>query len=119
MDNLTPLKSIMGPPAEGEDKYFARDKIVKKILRRLNLGENLLLSAPRRIGKSTILKHIQKNPQPDQIILYMAVMSVDSSEEFFKKLFNELIKNEAIFSGIQGFITRSSNSVKQYVSRFT
>jgi hypothetical protein len=46
-------------------------------------------------------------------------MSVDSSEEFFKKLFNELIKNEAIFSGIKGYLTRGTNTLRKYVSRIS
>jgi hypothetical protein len=119
MNDLQPLHSSLGAPAEGPNKFFLRDKIVKKIHRRLSLGENLLLSAPRRIGKSSILKHIKQNPQADQIILYIAVMSVDSSEEFFKKLFNELIKNEQIFAGLKGYFTRASNTLKKYASRIS
>jgi hypothetical protein len=119
MDHLKPLKSSLGSPAEGEGKFFFREKIVRKILRQLNLGENLLLSAPRRIGKSSILKYIKQNPEPDQIILYIAVMSVDSSEEFFKKLFNELVKNEEIFSGIKGYLTRGTSTLRQYISRIS
>ncbi len=117
MDKFEPLHSSLGAPAEGENKYFSRDKIVKKILRRLNSGENVLLSAPRRIGKSSILKHIKKNPPAGQIIVYIAVMSVDSSAEFFKKLFNELICNEQVFSGADGYFKRTTNAVKKYASR--
>ena len=117
MENLKLLRSTTGSPAEGEDKFFPRQKVVDKITRKLAAGENLLISAPRRIGKSSILKHIKKHKQADQIILYISVMSVDSSEEFFKQLFNELIKNEEIFSGISGYFAKASNLLKQYVSR--
>jgi hypothetical protein len=119
MNKSKPLRSTTGSPAEGKDKYFPREKIVAKILRKLRLGENLLISAPRRIGKSSILKHIKKNQQDDQIILYISVMSVDSSEEFFKKLFNELIKNEEVFSGIKGYLTRASGALRKYASRIS
>ena len=94
MPNLKPLKSSIGQPAEGEDKFFPRDAIVRKIFRKLDGGENLLLSAPRRIGKSSILKHMEENPQENQIIKYIAIQSIDSQEEFFKKLYNELIEDK-------------------------
>lgn len=119
MDNLKPLKGSLGVPAEGDRKYFARDKIVRKILRMLNQNENLLLSAPRRIGKSSILKYMQKHPQENQIILYIPVQSIDTSEEFFKSLFNELIKNEEIFNGVAGYLRKAKNVLKCYVSRIS
>lgn len=119
MENLEPLRSSVGQPAEGDKKYFPRDKIVKKIFRKLNNGENLLISAPRRIGKSTILKHMVKHHDTKQIIKYMIVQSVNTQEEFFKKLFNELLNEKEIFEGVQGYLQRASSTVKGYASRVT
>jgi len=119
MDKIKPLKSSVGQPAEGESKFFPRMKVIIKILRILNLGENILISAPRRIGKSSILKFIKSNPQENQIIKYIVVQSVDSSEEFFKKLFNELLNDKEIFTGIEGYWARTNNTVKKYASRIT
>ncbi|MFK5986747.1 MAG: hypothetical protein QM479_15170 [Pseudomonadota bacterium] len=119
MDKVKALKSSVGPPAEGESKFFPRNKIVNKIIRTINNGENILISAPRRIGKSSILKYIKNNQQKDQIIKYMIVQSVDSSEEFFKKLFNELLNDKDIFDGIGGYWARTGSTVKKYASRIT
>ncbi|MCK5918892.1 MAG: hypothetical protein KAG34_10715 [Cocleimonas sp.] len=49
MCELKPLKPATGQPAEG-NQYFPHIKIHNKILWRLKNGENILLSAPRRIG---------------------------------------------------------------------
>lgn len=117
MSNLLPLQSSIGQPANSEKHYFPRDAIVKKIFRKLDNGENLLISAPRRIGKSTILKYIEKNPEENQIIKYMIVQSVDSQEEFFKKFFNVLIDDKEIFEGITGYLKRASSSVSAYADR--
>ena len=117
MNDLRPLKSSLGQPAEGEKKYFPREKIVKKILRKLDAGENILISAPRRIGKSSILKHIARNQEDNQIIKYMIVQSVNSQEEFFKKLFNELIEDKEIFEGVNGYLKKATSTVKGYARR--
>ena len=117
MKDLKPLKSSLGQPAEGKNKYFPRNKIVGRILRKLDNGENILISAPRRIGKSSILKHIAKNHQENQIIKYMIVQSVNSQEEFFKKLFNEFIEDKEIFEGINGYLKKASSTLRSYVSK--
>ena len=119
MSNLKPLKSSLGQPAEGEGRFFAREKITNKILRKLSNGENLLISAPRRIGKSSILKNIVRNQTDKEIIKYMIVQSVNSQEEFFKKLFNELIEDKEIFEGVQGYLAKASSTLKSYASRIS
>ena len=119
MSALTPLKSSLGQPAEGERKYFHRPAVVKKIQRQLNNNEHLLISAPRRIGKSSILKYLKNNPASGAINLYIAVQSVDSSDEFFKKLFNELIKNAAVFKSVEQYLQGIKQNLKNYITRIT
>ncbi len=119
MSELKPLQSLIGPPANGEKKYFPREKIVNKIRRKLSSGHNLLISAPRRIGKSTILKYIENHPMENEIIKYIIVQRIDTEEQFFKILYNELINDKEIFAGIDGYIKKSSNAVKGYLDRIT
>ncbi len=119
IEPLSPLKSSIGSAAEGSDKFYPRERIIRKIKSKLALGENLLISAPRRIGKTSILKYLRDNPEKDQIIKYLIVQSVTSSEEFYKKLFNELIKDKEIFKGIDNFVKRSSATLRIYISRIS
>jgi len=117
MSSLKLLQSSLGQPAEGEKKFFPRDKITTKILRQLAKGENLLLSAPRRIGKSSILKDIVRNQSEQEIIKYMIVQSVNSQEEFFKKLFNEFIEDKEILEGVDRYLKKASSTLRSYASR--
>ncbi|NKB75657.1 MAG: AAA family ATPase [Gammaproteobacteria bacterium] len=111
------LRSTIGPPAEGTKRFLKRPNVIRKIRRKLKDGNHLLLSAPRRIGKTSLLKFLLNNPQEDQIVKYMIVQSVSSQNEFFKQLLNELINDEQIYSGLERFINHASKSLKGYISR--
>ena len=114
---MEPLQSSLGGSAEGKTKFFKRPKIIKKILRKIEEGEHLLISAPRRIGKTSILKHIRDNPKNTHIVKYLIVQSVDSIDELNKKLFDELLKDKQIHKGLAGFWTQTSASIKAQASR--
>ncbi len=114
---MKPLKSCTGGSAEGDKRFFLRKKIVRKIRRKLANKENLLISAPRRIGKTSLLKHLRDTPEQNQIIIYLIVQSVASVEEFNKRLFDELMKNQQVYNGFDGFRKRANAEIKRYVTR--
>jgi len=116
MCQLLPLNPAVSQPAEGV-QYFARPKIQQKIVRRLNNGENILLSAPRRIGKSSLLKYLQVHHDKGQIIKYLAIQSVNSSDDFFRRLYRELICDHEIYQGAQSYIKQATHAVTRYLNR--
>ena len=58
-------------------------------------GLNVLIYAPRRFGKTSLLKKLQDelSPQNDFIIIYFDIFTVSSIDEFIQKYFNLLAKN--------------------------
>ena len=118
MPPLTPLRCIIGASATGSDCYFQRPYLIKKIRRRLDNNSNILISAPRRIGKSSILKHLEAQAADNEVILYLSVQSASSSHDFFQHLFKQLIKNDEIFQGVEGYKKRSSAGLNRLLSRF-
>ncbi len=117
VNELKPLKPKTGAPAEGQDYFYVRKQIINKIFNKLDNNENILISAPRRIGKTSILKHITRNPKGNQIIKYMIVQSADSSETFYKKVLNTLISDTEIYNLTKTLINRFSISAKAYISK--
>ena len=63
------MNIIIGPPAVGND-FFGREVEQKQIWRKLN-NQNLLMLAPRRIGKTSLLKKLQSNADAhNKVVLY-------------------------------------------------
>ena len=113
------LKITTGSPAEGSDKYFPRPAITAKIWRKIENGEHLQLTAPRRVGKTSILKNLVKQPREGYLVKYTIVQSVDRENEFYKLLFNELVEDPQIFGHLKGYLRKASNAVKAYINSIT
>lgn len=116
---MEPLKPKTGSPAEGDGYFFYRESVINKIHEKINNKENILISAPRRIGKSSILKYLANNPKDNQIIKYMIVQSADSGDNFYKKVLNALIIDNEIYKLTEQLIKKLSLSVRAYVSKVT
>lgn len=57
IDSLMSIENRIGPPVEGKD-FYGREKELGIANRLLDSGHSLLLSAPRRIGKSSFAKRL-------------------------------------------------------------
>ena len=100
------MKNSLGNPARGE-AFYPRETEVRKIYRVLEKGTSIYLSAPRRVGKTSILKHIEEFPKEGYYFVYVITESVDSENEFFKVIFEALIRSEAI-----GKLSKLHDSIK-------
>ncbi len=89
------MKNSLGNPARGA-AFYDRKKEIGKIYRVLEAGTSIYLSAPRRVGKTSILKHLEEFPKENFYFVYIITESIDSSNEFFKAVFEEIIKSDAI-----------------------
>ncbi|WP_143774486.1 hypothetical protein [Niastella vici] len=84
-------KIIIGNTATG-DYYYDRPEIIGEIWQQILIGNHVLLAAPRRVGKSSIMKHMIDNTVDNYRCKYQNVQGLDSAEHFFKSIY-ELIKS--------------------------
>lgn len=75
-------------------KYFPRTKDENKIWRRLKKGSHLLVLAPRRVGKTSLLRNIELNPKDDYVFLYSIVQSCSTEHEYYKTIIENLLQSE-------------------------
>lgn len=84
------MKIIIGPAAEG-DFYFDRPKLDKLFWKKMRESNNVSIVAPRRVGKTSFMMNLLNKKEGDYKCLYLITESINSSYEFFKKVYKVLI----------------------------
>lgn len=92
-------------------KYFERHKDQQKIWRYLDRGAHIILLAPRRSGKTSMLRHLEQNPKDDYIFLYTMVQSCTTEQAFYKQIFDQLYDTD-FFKNLE----RANKKGKEFLS---
>ncbi|ACF12909.1 hypothetical protein Ctha_0438 [Chloroherpeton thalassium ATCC 35110] len=100
-------KTITGPPAEGE-RYLRREYINSGFWHHIKSGAHIVFSAPRRVGKTSIMKDLAKNPPEGILAFYDIIESDKTQKDLFKRLFNLLLErtktHERLFERIRQYL---------------
>lgn len=105
--------TIIGQTARGED-FFPRPQITNEIWAKIDAGSNLLLVAPRRVGKSSILFNLLDQPRENRAVIYYTCESVNNENEFYRKLYHHVTDK---ISGTQKYKARTQTFIKKMASR--
>ena len=89
------MKIVLGHPAR-KSQFYKRQKIRKELIEKINIGSNLLISAPRRFGKSSVLLDLIDDPVDDFYAVFLDSEDIDDSEVFFRELLKEILNTDAI-----------------------
>lgn len=107
--NWIPSQTIIGPPAEG-DKFLRRPHINREFWQRIEAGEHIIFTAPRRVGKSSIMKDIEANCPDGYLAIYHDIESDRTQNDFFKRLFDLLMlglnKREKLIAKAKQWVSR-------------
>jgi len=89
------MKVVLGHPAR-KSQFYKRKKIREDLIEKINIGSNLLISAPRRFGKSSVLLNLIDDPVDDFYAVFIDSEDIDDGEVFFKELLKEILNTDAI-----------------------
>lgn len=78
------------------DKYFSRPREERKLWRHLSQGAHILLLAPRRVGKTSLIAHIRDNPKEGYAVIYVFVQACHDEQGFYQKLLREIYSSPYI-----------------------
>jgi uncharacterized protein len=84
------MRINLGNVADGEN-YFERPHLNAKFWRLLAKSGHLSIVAPRRVGKTSLMSNIVATPVNGYKILYTITESVNDLNEFFRKIYKELL----------------------------
>lgn len=115
------MRNLVGQTPRGAD-FFPRDKVVAKIYRRLDAGANLFLAAPRRVGKTSIMRALEDKPREGYHFVYVITESIHDIEEYYGKVLTAVLasdamgalakKREGLKKQIQDLLGNVSNNIK-------
>lgn len=85
------INNIIGSPVEGEN-FFGREKELVHTWKHIAKGNSLLLSAPRRVGKSSFAKKLLDTAKKQGWnTLEINLEEIKSEEGFVKKFIEQLV----------------------------
>ena len=106
------MRNIVGQTPRGDD-FFPRDKVIDKIYRRLDSGSHIFMSAPRRAGKTSIMRFMEEFPRKGYAFVYINVEDIEEEEDFFRALSESLLASEAV-----GRLMRASKKARTIFEDF-
>lgn len=116
MNEINPVqrktRSLVGQIPE-PDELYGREDFIKHLWLTLE-GNNILLLAPRRFGKSGVLRHIFLHHQSSYLPLSFELEDVDSPEEFVWRVTKELLAHDK-FRKLLSHAKRLPTSIVQWV----
>jgi hypothetical protein len=110
------MKNIVGQTPRGKN-FYPRTKLMNLLYRRLASGSNIYMAAPRRVGKTAIMRYLEDNPKDEYNAVYIITESIDNTEIFFKTLLDELFKSSAI-GKLKKVSNKSSELIGNFIERF-
>jgi hypothetical protein len=79
-------KIIIGNTAIGE-YYYDRPEIVENIWEEIEKGNHVLLAAPRRVGKSSVMKYMTEHPLAGYKCMFENIQGIDCAEDLFRTIY--------------------------------
>jgi AAA+ ATPase superfamily predicted ATPase len=78
------------------NNYFSRQKDEAKVWRYLDRGAHLILLAPRRAGKTSLLRRLEQQPKDGYVFLYVMVQSCTTEHDFYKQALEQLYDSDFV-----------------------
>ena len=112
------ISNKIGPPVEGSD-FFGREREINLANKLLDKGHSLLLSAPRRIGKSSLAKKlIEEKKTLGWKCVYMDLEETTTEDGFLNLIIGALREND-LWRHIVSGVSKGMTSVLDKIEKVT
>ena len=114
VDNMK-IELTAGQPVKGTD-FFNREEIINEIWNSLERS-SILLVAPRKFGKTSIMFKLRDNPKNGFTSLFFDVEHIESPQEFIIEVLEEIQRNEKLWKrisiGLKSFLKTLGDRVEE------
>ena len=83
------MRNVIGQAVVGDDLH-GRDYELTRLRETLAQGEHLLMLAPRRVGKTSLMLELRRAPRGNWNVIYVDVEQGDSPADFVAALLSSL-----------------------------
>lgn len=87
------MESVAGAPVVGED-LFGRERELAHIWRMLERGAHVLMTAPKRVGKTCLMREMECDPRNGWIVVYADVEACTEPGDIIAEILGEIVKKE-------------------------
>ena len=95
------MRNVTGQAVIGDDLY-GREYEPNSLWKQLERGEHVLMLAPRRVGKTSLMLEVRRKPCPSWDVLYVDVEGARGAADCFAAILAELAANPTYRRGIEG-----------------
>ena len=109
------MQNRVGQAVVGDDLYGREDELAR-LREMLGRGEHVLMLAPRRVGKTSLMLELRRMPPEDCDVVYVDVEGGDSPADCVAAILAELADIPQYRSGFETF--PFSSAIKDVLGRF-
>ena len=112
------MKIITGQAARGEN-FFKRPILINKLWRKIDSESSIIISAPRRVGKTSLMRFIEDNPRDKYYVVYVITESVYNQNKYYKEIVKAILncdsirKRDKVINSIKDLAKNIFNSIDE------
>lgn len=108
------MKIVTGIPARADD-FFNREELIESAWEMIASGKHILIVAPRRVGKTSMMFYLMDHPRENYDLLYINTESINNQNEFFRRVLNQVLKTDFIKKSkkIATFLEKHKPTIKK------
>ncbi|MBU3160637.1 hypothetical protein KPL37_12860 [Clostridium frigoris] len=89
------MKITTGQAARGEN-FFKRPILINKLWRKIDSDSSIIISAPRRVGKTSLMRYVEDNPREKYYVVYVITESVYNENKYYKEIVKAILNCDSI-----------------------
>lgn len=106
------MRIIAGQAARGKD-FFERPILINKLWRKIESNSSIIISAPRRVGKTSLMRYMEDNPKDEYYVIYVITESVDSENKYYEAIVKGILRCDSINKKDKAII-----NIKNFIENF-